>query len=108
VFRVKAERVVIGAARATEVAGAGPRQVRDGRHARLDDDLHHGAALRLIAVGSRAQLVELVHAVGTHRIRSVLDRAFPFDDAPEAFRHYVGGTALGTVVITVAPQHERT
>lgn len=67
-----------------------------------------GATLRPVAVGSRAQLVELVRAVGTHRIRPVLDRAFPFDDAPGAFRHYLGGTALGKVVITFAPHHERT
>ncbi len=67
-----------------------------------------GATLRPVAVGSRAQLVALVHAVGTHRIRPVLDRVFPFDDAPEAFRHHLGGTALGKVVITVAPNHERT
>jgi NADPH:quinone reductase-like Zn-dependent oxidoreductase len=45
--------------------------------------------------------------VGAHRIRPVLDRVFPFDDAPEAFRHYLGGSALGKVVITVAPNHER-
>jgi NADPH:quinone reductase-like Zn-dependent oxidoreductase len=67
-----------------------------------------GATLRPIAVGSRAQLVALVHAVGTNRIRPVLDRVFPFDDAPEAFRHYLGGTALGKVVITFAPNLERT
>jgi NADPH:quinone reductase-like Zn-dependent oxidoreductase len=66
-----------------------------------------GATLRPVAIGSRTQLVELVHAVGTHRIRPVLDRVFPFDDAPEAFRHYLGGSALGKVVITVAPNHER-
>jgi NADPH:quinone reductase-like Zn-dependent oxidoreductase len=66
-----------------------------------------GATLRPVAVGSRAQLVALVHAVGTHRIRPVLDRVFPFDNAPAAFRHYLGGTALGKVVITVAPNHER-
>jgi NADPH:quinone reductase-like Zn-dependent oxidoreductase len=67
-----------------------------------------GATLRPVAVGSRAQLVALVHAVGTYRIRPVLDRVFPFDDAPEAFRHYLGGTALGKVVITVAPEHRNT
>ena len=70
-----------------------------------------GATLRPVAVGNRAQLVALVHAVGTHRIRPVLGRVFPFDDAPEAFRHYLGGTALGKVVITFAefaPNHERT
>ena len=64
-----------------------------------------GATLRPVAVGSRAQLVALVHAVGTHRIRPVLGRVFPFDDAPEAFRHYLGGTAAGKVVITVEPPH---
>jgi hypothetical protein len=67
-----------------------------------------GATLRPVAVGSRAQLVALVHAVGTHRIRPVIDRVFPFDHAPEAFRHYLGGTALGKVVITCSPNHERT
>jgi NADPH:quinone reductase-like Zn-dependent oxidoreductase len=67
-----------------------------------------GATLRPVAVGSRAQLVALVQAVGTYRIRPVLGRVFPFDDAPEAFRHYLGGTALGKVVITFAPNHERT
>jgi NADPH:quinone reductase-like Zn-dependent oxidoreductase len=52
-----------------------------------------------------------VTAASTHRIRPVLDRVFPFDDAPAAFRHYLGGTALGKVVITFAtfaPNHERT
>jgi NADPH:quinone reductase-like Zn-dependent oxidoreductase len=67
-----------------------------------------GATLRPVAVGSRAQLVALVHAVSAHRIRPVLDRVFPFDDAPEAFRHYLRGSALGKVVITFPPNHERT
>jgi NADPH:quinone reductase-like Zn-dependent oxidoreductase len=67
--------------------------------------------LRPVAVGSRAQLAALETAASTHRIRPVLDRVFPFDDAPAAFRHYLGGTALGKVVITFAtfaPNHERT
>jgi NADPH:quinone reductase-like Zn-dependent oxidoreductase len=59
-----------------------------------------------VAIGSRAQLVELVAAVRAHRIRPVLDRAFPFDDAPEAFRHYLGGAAIGKVVITIEPTHD--
>jgi NADPH:quinone reductase-like Zn-dependent oxidoreductase len=65
-----------------------------------------GATLRPVAVGSRAQLVALVAAVGVHRIRPVLGRVFPFDDAPEAFRHYLGGTAFGKVVITLEPTHD--
>jgi NADPH:quinone reductase-like Zn-dependent oxidoreductase len=71
-----------------------------------------GATLRPVAIGNRAQLVALVDAVATHRIRPVLDRVIPFADAPEAFRRYLGGSALGKVVITVArnhdaPDHER-
>jgi NADPH:quinone reductase-like Zn-dependent oxidoreductase len=65
-----------------------------------------GATLRPVAIGSRAQLVALVTAVRTHRIRPVLGRVFPFDDAPEAFRHYLGGTAAGKVVITMEPKHD--
>ncbi|MBP2320504.1 NADPH:quinone reductase-like Zn-dependent oxidoreductase [Kibdelosporangium banguiense] len=65
-----------------------------------------GATLRPVAVGSRAQLVALVTAVSTHRIWPVVGRVFPFHDAPEAFRHYLGGTALGKVVITLEPTHD--
>jgi NADPH:quinone reductase-like Zn-dependent oxidoreductase len=65
-----------------------------------------GATLRPVAVGSRAQLAALVTAVSTHRIRPVVGRVFPFDDAPEAFRHYLGGTAFGKVVITLEPTHD--
>lgn len=64
-----------------------------------------GATLRPVAVGSRAQLVALVAAVRTHGIRPVLGRVFPFDDAPDAFRHHLGGAALGKVVITLEPTH---
>lgn len=65
-----------------------------------------GATLRPVAVGSRAQLVALVKAVSANRIRPVLGRVFPFDDAPEAFRHYLGGTALGKLVIALEPKHD--
>jgi NADPH:quinone reductase-like Zn-dependent oxidoreductase len=65
-----------------------------------------GATLRPVAIGSRAQLAALVAAVTTHRIRPVLGRVFPFDDAPAAFRHYLGGTAIGKVVITLEPTHD--
>jgi NADPH:quinone reductase-like Zn-dependent oxidoreductase len=60
------------------------------------------ATLRPVAIGSRAQLAALVAAVHTYKIRPVLGRVFPFDDAPAAFRHYLGG-APGKVVITLDP-----
>ncbi|ALG12251.1 zinc-dependent alcohol dehydrogenase family protein [Kibdelosporangium phytohabitans] len=65
-----------------------------------------GATLRPVAIGSRAQLAALLEAVRTHRIRPVLGRVFPFDDAPEAFRHYLSGTASGKVVITLEPTRD--
>jgi len=45
----------------------------------------------------------LVAAVSSHRIRPVRGRVFPFDDAPAAFRHHLGGTAIGKVVISLEP-----
>jgi NADPH:quinone reductase-like Zn-dependent oxidoreductase len=65
-----------------------------------------GATIRPVAVGSRAQLAALVQAVTTHRIRPPVDRVVPFDDAPEAFRHYLGGGATGKVVISIGPDHD--
>ncbi|GAA0895800.1 NAD(P)-dependent alcohol dehydrogenase [Pseudonocardia zijingensis] len=66
-----------------------------------------GATLRPVAIGSRAQLAAFVDAVRTHRIRPVVGRVFSFDDAPEAFAHYLGGTAPGKVVITTAANNGR-
>jgi NADPH:quinone reductase-like Zn-dependent oxidoreductase len=60
-----------------------------------------GVALRPLAVGSRAQLAELVRAVAVRRLHPELDRTFSFDEAPEAFAHYCAGRAVGKVVVTV-------
>lgn len=60
-----------------------------------------GVTLRPIAVGSRAQLAALLRAIAASGLQPVVDRAFPFDQAPEAFRHYLSGAAVGRVAITV-------
>jgi NADPH:quinone reductase-like Zn-dependent oxidoreductase len=61
-----------------------------------------GAVLRPLAVGSRAQLAELMGAIAALRLQPVVDRTFPFDRAAQAFHHYLDGAALGRVVITTS------
>ncbi|WP_214401243.1 zinc-dependent alcohol dehydrogenase family protein [Pseudonocardia lacus] len=66
-----------------------------------------GVTLRPLAVGSTAQLAELVRVVAAHRLRPVVDRTFAFDRAPEAFAHYRAGEAVGKVVISVSSTEGR-
>lgn len=60
-----------------------------------------GAVLRSIGVGDRAVLESLVRAVSGAKIRPVVDRVFPFDDAREAFAHLQSGTHIGKIVIRI-------
>ncbi|GAA2170980.1 MULTISPECIES: zinc-dependent alcohol dehydrogenase family protein [Glycomyces] len=57
------------------------------------------ATLRPVAVGSRSQFLAMNRLIGSARLRPVIDRAFPFEQAPDAFRYYASGAALGKVVI---------
>lgn len=57
--------------------------------------------LRGIAEGSRAMLVRLVHAVAANAITPVVDRVFPFDQAPEAYAYLKSGQHVGKVLIAV-------
>ncbi|MEV7189766.1 NAD(P)-dependent alcohol dehydrogenase [Kitasatospora sp. NPDC093102] len=59
-----------------------------------------GATVRALAVGSRAQFLAMNRLVEQKRIRPVIDRAFPFSKAPEAFRYYASGAAFGKVIIS--------
>ncbi|HCA26992.1 MAG TPA: alcohol dehydrogenase [Betaproteobacteria bacterium] len=58
-----------------------------------------GATLRRIAVGSRADFEEMNRAVSQHRLRPVVDRVFPFDQAVAAWRHFDSRRHFGKVVI---------
>lgn len=55
--------------------------------------------IRRIAVGSRAQFIAMNRAIGLHRLKPVIDRVFPFDDAIDAFRYYDAGKYFGKIVI---------
>jgi NADPH:quinone reductase-like Zn-dependent oxidoreductase len=40
-------------------------------------------------------------AIETNRITPVVDRVFPFDEAPAAYTHHASGAFVGKVVIAV-------
>lgn len=58
------------------------------------------AMVRGIAVGTKDQFEAMLKALEVNRLHPVIDRAFDFEKAPEAFQHLKAG-AFGKVVITI-------
>jgi NADPH:quinone reductase-like Zn-dependent oxidoreductase len=52
-----------------------------------------------IYVGSREMFEAMNRAIAAHQLHPVVDRVFPFDQAPEAFRHLESGSHFGKVCI---------
>ncbi|MFC0435143.1 NAD(P)-dependent alcohol dehydrogenase [Kutzneria buriramensis] len=67
----------------------------------LMDLLLRVAILRTIGVGSRSDLEEMNRVIGLHELRPVIDRVFPFDEAPAAYEHFAHGSRFGKVVISL-------
>lgn len=63
--------------------------------------LMKGVTLRGIYVGSRAMFLAMNRHITSNQTRPVIDRVFPFDQFPDAFRHLESATHLGKVVIRV-------
>ena len=59
-----------------------------------------GITVGSIGVGSRADFEAMNRAIALHRLRLVIDRAFPFAEAKEAYRHFEGRGHFGKAVIT--------
>ena len=57
------------------------------------------ATLQFEAVGSRAQFIAMNRAIEVNRLRPVIDRVFPFEEAVDAFRYYQAGKFFGKIVI---------
>jgi NADPH:quinone reductase-like Zn-dependent oxidoreductase len=55
--------------------------------------------LRGITAGNRRMLADLVRAADANGLVPVIDRVFPFEDAPAAYAHLQSGTHLGKVMI---------
>ncbi|MFE6548580.1 NAD(P)-dependent alcohol dehydrogenase [Streptomyces sp. NPDC057746] len=59
------------------------------------------ATVRALAVGSRAQFTRMNGVISAHRLRPVVDRVFPLDEAVAAYRYYESAAPFGKVVITI-------
>jgi NADPH:quinone reductase-like Zn-dependent oxidoreductase len=56
--------------------------------------------LRSIAAGSRAQFLALNRTIALHRLKPVIDRVFPFDEAQAAYQYYQEVHPFGKVIIS--------
>jgi NADPH:quinone reductase-like Zn-dependent oxidoreductase len=74
-----------------------------GAPARPDPTLAEPKKLRIqpTYVGSRVMFEDMNRAIHQHRVKPVIDRVFPFAQAPEALRYLESGGHFGKVVISV-------
>jgi NADPH:quinone reductase-like Zn-dependent oxidoreductase len=63
--------------------------------------LSSGAIVRGVFVGSRQMFEAMNRAIALHRIEPVVDRIFPFEEAPEAYRYLKSAQHVGKVVIRI-------
>jgi NADPH:quinone reductase-like Zn-dependent oxidoreductase len=103
-----------------EVGGAGTlaqslRAVRTGGHVALIGVLSgygqfnplpilmKSVRVQGIYVGSREMFEAMNRAIALHRLKPVVDRVFPFEQAADAFRYLESAAHFGKIVIRVAP-----
>ncbi len=60
-----------------------------------------GVSIHGIYVGSREMFEDMNRTISLHRIRPIIDRAFSFDQAREAFCYLESGAHMGKVVIEI-------
>jgi NADPH:quinone reductase-like Zn-dependent oxidoreductase len=60
-----------------------------------------GANLQGIYVGTTKMFEDMTRAINQSKIKPIIDRTFPFDEAPEAYRQLPTGQHFGKLVITV-------
>lgn len=57
--------------------------------------------MRLLAAKANHDLAALGELFQAGKLSPVIDRCFPLDEVPDAFRHFGEGRARGKIVITV-------
>jgi len=67
----------------------------------LRDILGKSALVRGIFVGSHDMFEAMNRALALHQLQPVIDRVFPFSEAPAAYRYQESGVHFGKVVITL-------
>jgi NADPH:quinone reductase-like Zn-dependent oxidoreductase len=112
----KALELTGGVDHVIEVGGSGTlgeslRAVRHGGHVAMIGILSGGAgvnpvpilmkAIRVqgIFVGSREMFEAMNRAIALHKMKPVIDRVFPFEQAAEALKHMQGASHFGKIVI---------
>jgi NADPH:quinone reductase-like Zn-dependent oxidoreductase len=60
-----------------------------------------GATMNGIYVGSRAMQEQMNRAMEVNQIKPVIDKVFPFDKAPDAWRTLASGAFFGKIVIQI-------
>jgi NADPH:quinone reductase-like Zn-dependent oxidoreductase len=83
-----------------KIALIGVLSGREG-NANPHDLMFKSASLHGIGVGSRAVLEQLIQAIEINRIKPVIEKVFPFDQAAEAFRLQASGNFMGKIVMAV-------
>jgi NADPH:quinone reductase-like Zn-dependent oxidoreductase len=68
----------------------------------IDLDVLYSAAatVRVVFAGNRGHFISMNRAISVNRLKPIIDRVFPFDDAPSAFRYYETGMAFGKIIIS--------
>jgi threonine dehydrogenase-like Zn-dependent dehydrogenase len=59
-----------------------------------------GMTLGSISVGSRADFEAMNRAIALHKLRPVIARMFPFEEARDAYRYFESRAHIGKVVIS--------
>jgi NADPH:quinone reductase-like Zn-dependent oxidoreductase len=60
-----------------------------------------GGSLHGVFVGTREMFEQMNAAIEVNRIKPVVDKVFPFDQAPDAYCHHASGNFMGKVVIRI-------
>ena len=77
-------------------------RVYDGRyHDGANPRVGSADAARAIVDGCRGGVGEITKLVDSGVLRPIVDRTYPFDQAPQALAHVDGGRSKGKVVITM-------
>lgn len=63
--------------------------------------MRKGLVLRGIRIGSREMFEAMNRAVEFHRLKPLIDRTFPFEEAKAAYRHLESQKHIGKVVISI-------
>jgi D-arabinose 1-dehydrogenase-like Zn-dependent alcohol dehydrogenase len=61
--------------------------------------LMKGIRIQGVLVGSRAMFEDMNTVIDKHKIKPVVDKVFPFDQAPEAFSLMASAQHFGKIVI---------